>query len=82
VDERRKTVRRKALKGARIIFNDGASSFSCAVRDISDEGAKLSIDDTAHVPDFFLLMFDDERPSQQCSVKWRSARTLGVQFGK
>jgi methyl-accepting chemotaxis protein len=79
-EERRKSSRRKALKGARIIFNNGRGSVVCTVRNISDSGAKLHVESVLDVPSEFKLMFDDGSPSRQCFVKWRDSATLGVEF--
>jgi hypothetical protein len=42
--ERRKVVRHRALKSARIVFNSGRSTIDCLVRNQSDFGARLKID--------------------------------------
>ena len=79
-EERRRAVRRKALKGARIVYNKGWTSFVCLVRNISDNGAKLHVESVLGVPSEFTLVFDDGSPSRECFVKWRDPTTLGVEF--
>ena len=78
--ERRKSIRRRTLKGGRICFNAGSSSIDCLIRDISEGGAKLCLPSVDDVPSEFVLAFDDGRPERKCFEKWRSATALGVKF--
>jgi hypothetical protein len=79
-EERRENRRRKTLKGGRIVFNGGWSTLSCTIRDISDRGAKLSVESALGVPAQFTLEFGDGGASRGCVVKWRNPSTLGVEF--
>ena len=77
--DRREVPRNRALKGAKIVFNDGSSVLSCVVRDLSEKGARLKIDTVIGVPDRFSLqiMNGDIRP---CHLIWQANRELGVVF--
>ena len=79
-EQRRLFLRRKMLKGARIIFNNGSSIFTCRVRDISEGGARLEIANTLGIPDDFTLTVEDGTASFRCSVRRRTMTTLGVEF--
>lgn len=79
-EERRKAVRHKTLKGARIVFNNGWASIVCTVRNISDGGAKLQVESVVDVPSTFTLVFDDGSPSRECYVRWTMSATPGVGF--
>jgi hypothetical protein len=78
--ERRKVQRHRTLKGGRIVFHDGHSSFSCTIRNLSEGGAKLQLESTMAVPPEFTLVFDDGSPSKRCVVRWRNPTSLGVEF--
>ncbi len=78
--ERRKTQRRRTLKGGRIVFNGGFSSLSCKIRNLSEGGARLEFETVLGVPSEFVLIFDDGSPSKNCVVRWRDATSLGVEF--
>jgi hypothetical protein len=80
MEERRKSVRHRTLKGGRICFNDGSTSMDCVIRDISEGGAKLCFPNVVGIPSEFILAFDDGRPSRQCFSKWRKLTAMGVQF--
>ena len=79
VIDRREVPRNRALKGAKIVFNGGASVLTYVIRDLSDKGARLKIDTIIGAPDRFSLqiMNQDARP---CHVVWQANRELGVVF--
>ena len=80
IEDRRKTLRHKALKGARIVFNGGYSSFECTVRNLSERGARLDVGNVAGLPADFLLQFSDGRTPRECRVRWRNASAIGVEL--
>jgi PilZ domain len=79
-EERRGRRRRKALKGARIVFNNGFAVISCTVRNLSETGAALRVEGTLSLPDEFTLAFDDGSANRKCVVSWRRPTTIGVAF--
>ena len=78
-EERRAMPRHRTLKGARIVVNDGFSTFACTVRNLSDAGAQLRVTSIIGIPDTFQLALDDKR-SFACRVIWRRETELGVSF--
>jgi len=54
----------------------------CIVKDISARGARLTVVAPEVVPDFFRLKLEttDEVLSPKCSVCWRTANEIGVEF--
>jgi hypothetical protein len=49
--------------------------------DLSDTGACLETDASEALPDeFILLLSHDGRLHRQCSVAWRSEKSIGVRF--
>jgi PilZ domain len=80
VDEKRTSTRRRVLKGAVAAFNGRYSTYSCLVRDISETGCKLAIDDALQLPEFFDLIIDVDAIQVACQVKRRSRTELGVVF--
>lgn len=79
MQERRTALRRRTLKGARIVVNNGYSTFDCIVRNLSETGALLKLASTLGIPDNFDLVFDDGRRFA-CTVMRRSSEELGVAF--
>jgi PilZ domain-containing protein len=78
--ELRRALRESTYKAARIGAGSMRAALHCGVRNLSDTGACLRLDDAQAVPDSFHLVFDSGEPSRQCRVVWRNARQLGVRF--
>ena len=79
-EQRRRFFRRRMLKGARIVFGNGSSIFTCRVRDISEGGARLEIGNTLGIPDEFTLTMEDGTASYSCRVRRRTLTALEVEF--
>lgn len=79
-DERRKSVRRRMLKAGVLSFNGSFSGLKCTVRDLSDGGARLKVDQLAAVPSVFELIIEIDGLYAKSSVAWRRAPELGVRF--
>lgn len=77
--ERRRQPRLRALKAGRAVVAGGYSTFDCMVRNLSPIGAKVVFENTADIPAWFRLRFQDGT-AHDCAVKWRSPRELGVEF--
>ena len=79
--ERRKIPRARALKGAKIAFNQRRSVIDCVVRNLTDVGAMLKVPSTAGIPERFDFRFEHERSYRPARVIWRREDALGVEFG-
>jgi hypothetical protein len=78
VRDRREVLRLKALKGAQIIWRNGAP-VACIVRNISEKGAKLQV----YAPvlqNTFDLVFDLDQSRRSCRVVWRKEPLMGVRL--
>ena len=80
MEERRKSVRRRKLKGGWIRLGRGSPMVACLIRDLSESGAQLRLSSADMVPSEFVLAFEDGRPARECFEKWTSPTALGVQF--
>lgn len=76
-DKRREPRKRTFLKG-RIVFNGGSSSMDCLVRDLSDSGARIAIDETLLLPEHFLLEIPQKDRTFTAALRWRDEDGLGV----
>jgi zona occludens toxin (predicted ATPase) len=79
MEESRKVQRHRTLKGARIVVNDGFSTFQCTVRNLSEAGAKLKVASIIGIPDRFELALDDGQRFK-CEVVWKSETEIGIRF--
>jgi c-di-GMP-binding flagellar brake protein YcgR len=76
---RRDTTRVRALKGAKILFDNRMSTMDCTIRNISGTGAKIVLATPTALPDQFHLRFEDGR-EYRCLVRWRKLAEFGVEF--
>lgn len=53
----------------------------CRMTDVSLIGARLSVHDSATVPQQFMIMINSNL-NRWCDVMWRSGNAVGVQFAK
>lgn len=77
--EHRISLRKRTLLGAKIVFNGGKSVFDCVVRNLSETGAMIQIENPLAVPQKFNLRLSDDRLFE-CQVVWRKANSLGARF--
>ncbi len=79
-DERRKAKRFRTLKAAKLLPMDTWASTSGIVRDQSQTGARIAVDEPHKVPDEFRLVVVKEATIQPCTVRWRDKQQLGVKY--
>ena len=77
--ERRAEPRHRTLKGAKIVINDGFSTFDCQVRNLSGHGAKLLAGGIIGIPQRFQLALADGRKFD-CEMTWQNGQEIGVKF--
>ena len=77
--ERRRRTRAASTQAA-VIACAGAKRINCVVRNFSTTGARLEVALPTSVPETFDLVFDDNRSTLSCRVKWRKDRDVGVEF--
>jgi two-component system chemotaxis response regulator CheY len=81
LNNRRRHVRHRVVKGGQLVYAHGASTVECLVRDLSESGARIQVANAQDIPAEIVLSFDDGRGSRPCVVKWRRNNELGVEFG-
>jgi hypothetical protein len=73
--------RRLADRQAWIVVENSFALRPCKVVDISDQGARLDLDEADRLPKFFDLTFTRaSRAGRRCELRWRRGRTAGVKF--
>lgn len=78
--ERRGIHRLRTYLGAKISFNASYCVIDCLVRDLSLNGAKLSLYGTAVLPDRFNLIVPKNGWELRAEIIWRAADRVGVAF--
>ena len=80
-DENKRTAPRyRALKSAKIVSMDNKTAVDCAVRNRSETGAQLGIEQAVSVPDEFQLYLPSEDTVRDAVVVWRRGDRIGVAF--
>jgi hypothetical protein len=78
--ERRQVERLKNTSGALLFASRQRSVFSCALRDISDSGVGLQLNERDVAPPAFKITLDNFRNVQTCQVIWSRGRYIGATF--
>jgi hypothetical protein len=78
--ENRTHKRRRCYLGARVVFNERASSMSCMVRNISEFGARLEFGACPALPDNLDLILDSEAGYAPARIIWRDLNHIGIEF--
>src|ERR1700741_4309661 len=82
-------------KGQRVVFESGFAAHmmgidgtwrrSCLVEDISETGAKMTVQGSVeglHLKEFFLLLSSTGLAYRRCELSWVNGDQIGVQFLK
>ena len=78
-DERRRDVRRATFKAGELILDDGRR-IACIVRNISDSGCLMKLDNADALPAFVAIRIDLDSPPKPAEVVWRSSSLAGAMF--
>jgi hypothetical protein len=79
LERRTVALRKRTLKAGAIEFDRGGGITS-TVRNLSDTGALLQVENVIGVPDEFTLFIDADHFKRRCQVVWRQLNKLGVRF--
>ena len=78
--EARRSERVRSFLRARILFNNGASTIDCTIKNISLHGAKIDIAHSMSVPSEFDLEVPQRGRTYRAKMMWRAADSIGVEF--
>lgn len=76
----RSADRRRTLKAGVIAYSGRHVTLQCAVRDLSDTGARLLVEGSIDAPDTFELIIAIDGMEADCRVAWRRGKEVGVVF--
>src|SRR5437588_9121528 len=76
----RRSVRVRTFFGGRIVFHDGAYSYNCVVRDMSESGARVEIPAARLIPRRFYFLTSKEEVAYDSELVWRTHSMAGVKF--
>jgi len=80
MQDRRQSGRDKVLFGGVAEINERGSTMDCVVRNFSDHGACVEIDETAKLPEKLSLSIPRKGRSYLAQMIWRHANRVGLAF--
>jgi PilZ domain len=80
--ERRRHVRMRTFKAARILLNAHHSAIDCRVRNLSEGGACINVASLIGIPERFDVIFDADKSIRGCRKVWHRDNHIGVEFEK
>ena len=78
--DRRPGRRRRTLLGGRVAFGGGAFVFDCAIRDLTEAGASITVPKTQLLPNRVYLIGLRDRLVYEADVAWRKGAEAGLTF--
>jgi hypothetical protein len=80
VNNRRQTRRQRTCLEGRIVFNHRQSTMDCLIRNLSGDGAKITLPDYAPLPDEFEIAVCRRREAYSAKIVWRNTTEIGLRF--
>ena len=77
---KRREVRRRRHQSAWITLDDGPANYKCAVEDVAQSGAKITVDTAVEVGSRLDIAFVPRAAARRCEVVWRRGNRLGLRF--
>jgi hypothetical protein len=78
--ERRPKSRKRTLFGGLVSFSDGAECFDCRIRDLSDDGARITFPADRPVPTSIYLINVRDAVAHEATIVWRKGGEAGLKF--
>ena len=76
--DNRVELRRRVLRTGKILFAHGACTLDCTIKNISEKGAKLQIENSVNVPNEFQLYEPSGMLLHEVRVVRRANRVIAV----
>ena len=76
--EKRAAQRYRVFKGGTITFEN--SGIACTVRNMSDSGAAIDLENPVILPQSFTLSISRDNFVRNCRTVWRNDKRIGLAF--
>lgn len=81
MNQEKRTAKRQPLRYTAWVALTAEQRHGCVVSDVSESGARIDVQDSAALPDHFVLMLTSNGSARRfCRVMWRKPNQVGVQF--
>ena len=81
-ERRQPKPRRRVLLSGLVTWSDGARSFQCTIRNLTDNGARISLPPGQTVPTNIHFINVRERTAHEALVVWNNGSDAGIAFVK
>ncbi len=82
MDERRHMPRHRTFLQGRVLYNNRRSTADCIIRELTDDGARLSFSDRVTLPHAFELHIPNRDQTYRVETIWNHGEEVGVTFGR
>ncbi len=76
----KQTTMTRVLKSGKLIYNNSSSVVDCQIREISDSGCKIRVENSMGIPEHPVLQILDGKTKRQCQVAWKKLEEIGLEF--
>ena len=80
--ERRPKTRKRVLLTGIITYAEGAHSFDCTIRNLSETGARIGVGKNMQFPSDFYVINVRDRIAYDAKLVWNKGSEIGVTFKK
>lgn len=80
MEERRHTPRHRTFLQGRVFYNGRRQSADCIIRELTDEGARLSFTDPVALPHAFELHIPNRDQTIRVETIWNHGTDVGVSY--
>jgi hypothetical protein len=78
--EQRKSLRKRVILGGKVVYNEGAYTLECRIRDISEGGARIVLGPGIVIPTRVVLIDTRNAIAYESEVIWMKASEFGLCF--
>jgi hypothetical protein len=78
--DKRRLDRVRTILAAQAILGKGLADIPCQIKDLSETGARIFLDEKALLPERFELRIPKKGLAQRVEVRWRNGGLVGVEF--
>jgi len=82
MDDRRHAPRHRTFLQGRVFYNNRRSTADCIIRELTDDGARLSFTDRVTLPHAFELHIPNRDQTYRVETIWNHGEEVGVTFGR
>jgi uncharacterized protein YceH (UPF0502 family) len=82
MDDRRHTPRSRTFLQGRVFYNNRRQSADCIIRELTDDGARLTFTDPVGLPHVFELHIPNRDQTIRVETAWNHGTEVGVSFVK